>query len=42
MINAIGYFKIDMLDGNWSMFYENGKLLGTASFMEGKIVGEAS
>ena len=33
----MGNFKEGQLNGDWSMFYENGKLLGTASFKEGEI-----
>ena len=30
-------FKNGKLNGDWTMFYENGKLLGTAYFEDGEI-----
>ena len=38
VINVLGNFKENMLDGHWSLFYENGKLFGQLDFEEGKIV----
>ena len=42
IINAVGNFKDGKLAGDWSIFYENGKLLGNAYFIDGEISQEAS
>ncbi|MFR1676824.1 MAG: toxin-antitoxin system YwqK family antitoxin, partial [Fusobacterium sp.] len=42
IINAVGNFKDGKLAGDWSIFYENGKLLGNAYFINGEISQEAS